>query len=134
MKALEEFGCRMYHPNKAIYHDINAFRGDYFRHKFQPGASDALSNSDCTDFILLPPCRASLWMHIVCVKYQALIWSWHRVLKQNFRAQSDMAGRETNVDMLRYHTRVAIMLRSSSRANRQTYQLQLQTITESSLT
>ena len=74
MGLLEEFVCRMYHPKKPIYNDINKLRVDCFRQKFQPRASHVLSNSDGIDLSLLPPCRASLRMHILRANYQALIW------------------------------------------------------------
>jgi len=79
--ALEKFVCRMYHPSKPTYTDLNRLRVDCFRQKFHPRASTVLSNTDGMDLSLLPPCRASLRMHILRSNYKTYIWKMALVPK-----------------------------------------------------
>jgi hypothetical protein len=74
VNLLEQFVCKLYHPNKPDYDDINKLCVDCFRQKFQPKSSNVLTNTDGIDLSLLPPCRSSLKMHIVRANYQSLIW------------------------------------------------------------
>ena len=88
VKVLEKIVCKMYHPNKPEYDNINKLRVDcfliphsfigsfslFFRQKFQSRSSEVLTSTDGIDLSLLPPCRSSLKMHIVHSNYQSLIW------------------------------------------------------------
>lgn len=74
LTQLEEFVCKMYHPRTPTYSDINKLRIDSFRQKFQPKASNVITDSDGVDLSLLPPCRGSLKMHVLRAHYQALVW------------------------------------------------------------
>ena len=66
---LEHFVCAMY--GYMQYTNINQLRYDMFRQKFQPKIGDTLSNYAGIDISLLPPCKASLLMHLKRANYQA---------------------------------------------------------------
>ena len=70
---LEQFACCMY--GKERYTDVNKLRYDLFTQKYQAKAGNVLTSYDGIDLSLLPPCRASLRMHIKRANYQALVWN-----------------------------------------------------------
>ena len=61
----------MYQKRK--YNDVNKLRADMFKQKFNPKNDKPLSSSTGIDLSLLPPCRDSLYMHILRCNYQVLI-------------------------------------------------------------
>ena len=69
---IEWFVCCLY--GKPNCSDVNKLQYDIARQKFQSGSSNVISSYDVMDLSLLPPCRATLKMHVLRVNYQVLIW------------------------------------------------------------
>ena len=71
LTEIEKFVCAVYGQPK--YTDINKLRYDTFCKKNQ-GHVNVLDLHNSCDMSLLPPCRDSLEVHILCVNYQSYIW------------------------------------------------------------
>ncbi|MES9950704.1 MAG: hypothetical protein ABW118_17235 [Candidatus Thiodiazotropha sp.] len=69
---LERFVCRMY--GKPGYSSVNKLRYDSFSKSYQGKSGQVLSAFDGIDLSLLPPCRASLEMHVQRANHQAFVW------------------------------------------------------------
>lgn len=68
---IEKFVCCIY--GKPKYSEVNKLRFDTFCKKNQ-GHGNILDSYNSVDMSLLPPCRASLEMHVRRVNYQLYVW------------------------------------------------------------
>ena len=82
MNGLESFVCCLYGKNK--YTDINKARHDIFKSRYDAKSKESsFSTQEGIDLSLLPPCQASLHMHIERVNYQTTIWKQAHVAAPN---------------------------------------------------
>ena len=72
-QTLEHFTCLLYRK-KSTSSDINKLRTEQFLERFKPKSGSLLTSYNGVDLSILPPCRASLRMHIQRANYQALVW------------------------------------------------------------